>query len=107
MKAFAVSLMVTLAPHSTLYSDAWPPDRFKGNAIVKVRFADPRDINGPFCGKAPAGMVTEACTFFDKDSGEWIVTLPNPNGFPKSDDYARLVAHEIGHANGWPATHGL
>jgi antirestriction protein ArdC len=32
--------------------------------------------------------------------------MPNPCAFPDSDAYAHLLCHELGHANGWPPTHG-
>ena len=51
-------------------------------------------------GAPPAGMRTNAC-----DTGERMV-MPNPCNFPDTDRYAHLLCHELGHANGWPPTHG-
>lgn len=106
MRALTILLAVA-APFGpgTVNYDGWPPARYDAHAIVKVRFADPSDINGPFCGKAAAGMQTLACAAFDNTSGEWIITLPEPCSYPQSDNYARLACHEKGHANGWPGNH--
>jgi antirestriction protein ArdC len=45
-------------------------------------------------------MKTNACA-----TGERLV-LPNPCAFGSNDRYAALLCHELGHANGWPPTHG-
>jgi len=45
-------------------------------------------------------MKTDAC-----ETGGRIIA-PNPCSFPDTDAYARILCHEIGHANGWPSTHG-
>ena len=88
-----------LAPNSTTTSDAWPPTRFQGDTGAKVMFVAPGLI-GSLCGEAPAGFVIEACT-----EGVMMV-LPNPCLFEHTDEYAKLVCHELGHRNLWPSTHG-
>ena len=88
-----------LAPNSTLNTDVWPPVRFQGDTAVRAMFVHPRLIND-LCGTAPAGFVTEACS-----QGN-IVILPNPCLADRTDEYARLVCHEIAHTNLWPASHG-
>ena len=97
----AASLMAapTLAPNSTMTSDAWPPTRFQGDNAAAVLFVAPGLID-QLCGKAPAGYKTEAC-----QEGE-VMVLPNPCGFPHDDDFARLSCHELGHRNLWPSSHG-
>ena len=103
MKALLVVALLaapsSLAPNSTMSSDAWPPTRFQSDNAAKVLFVAPGLID-ELCGKAPPGFQTEAC-----QSGNTIV-LPNPCGFDHGDDYARLSCHEIGHLGGWPASHG-
>jgi hypothetical protein len=89
-------------PNSTYYSDSLPPARFRGDNSIKVRFSDQAGVDA-VCGKAPCNMVTLACTSVRRPQ---LMTLPNPCRYPTSDGYAQLVCHELGHLNGWPATHG-
>ena len=95
----AVPATVT-TPNATYYSDKLPPQRFRSNGRVLVRFADQRTIDRE-CGKAPCNMVTLGCL-----QSSVIMILPNPCSYGPDDDYAVLVCHELGHLNGWPATHG-
>lgn len=88
-----------LAPHSTPYSDAWPPERYDQDEGATVVFVNPRLI-ASLCGAPPKGMIVEACEDEDR------IILPNPCGFPKTDEYARLACHEKAHRSGWPGTHG-
>jgi hypothetical protein len=77
--------------------------RFQHNATVILTTADQDGINRaclPDFGAAPEGMKTDACEIGGK------VIAPNPCSYPETDSYAHLLCHEIGHANGWPATHG-
>jgi hypothetical protein len=94
---------ITLAPNSTTISDARPPQRFHDDRTVTVQFTDQTGINRvchPRFGAPPAGMKTNACA-----TGKRVVA-PNPCEFDQSDAYAHLLCHELGHMNGWPATHG-
>jgi hypothetical protein len=88
-----------IAPNSTYYSDGMPPERFRANNQVMVRFGSQADIEG-ICGKAPCGKIMLAC----QPPRQMI--LPNPCRYGPSDQYAKLVCHELAHLNGWPATHG-
>jgi hypothetical protein len=87
----------------SLYSNQLPPPRYQGDATVELEVTGQPGIDRQ-CHKAfgapPAGMKTDACEIDGR------VIAPNPCAFPASDAYARLLCHEIGHANGWPATHG-
>jgi hypothetical protein len=93
-----------LAPHSTLYSDGTPPDRFQKDGAAIVMFVSTRDQMDAICGKAPPGLKTMACTHME-DGKPAIVTMANPCGVTY-DYYAHLLCHEMGHVNGWPRTHG-
>jgi len=78
------------------FSPQLPPVRYRGDAEVKVRFT--RHAT-PYCGiiKAPAGSI--ACAPVGGD----LIIAPNPCAW--RDPYAKLMCHEIGHANGWGAEH--
>lgn len=87
----------------SLYSNELPPERFQHNATVVLMTTDQVGIDQACLaqfGPAPPGMKTDAC-----ESGGRIVA-PNPCSYPETDLYARILCHEIGHANGWPAAHG-
>lgn len=88
-----------LAPHSTLYSDGLPPERFQGETTVVITFV-PSVNTRDTCGIAGKGYAFLGCTRRDD-----VILMPNPCQFPR-DDYARILCHEKGHRLGWPATHG-
>ena len=76
---------------------------FRHDATVTVEFAGQERINSrcqDLYGKPPSGIRTEACTTAAH------LIMPNPCNFPDTDAYAHLLCHELGHVNGWPATHG-
>jgi hypothetical protein len=87
----------------SLYSDARPPLRFQHPTLVRLQTAN-QPVIDRLCasrfGPAPAGMRTNACQIGG------MVVAPDPCSFPETDTYAQILCHEIGHANGWPATHG-
>ncbi len=93
-----------LAPgEPTRFSDGRPPERFQGNTSVRLEVTDQAGIERachPLFGAPPAGMQTQACQTGDR------VIAPNPCTFPQTETYARLLCHELGHANGWASTHG-
>jgi len=88
-----------LAQNSTYYSDGMPPERFRANRKVMIQFGGQADIER-VCGKAPCNMIMLAC------QPPNLLMLPNPCKYGPSDEFAKLVCHELGHLNGWPATHG-
>ena len=103
LKGMAAFALLASAPGSTLYSDGTPPIRFQGEAIQIVIYAN--DIS-QYCGKsANPNYIILACTK-QADNGAPVTILPNPCIFESVDDYAHLACHEMGHVNGWPATHG-
>jgi hypothetical protein len=98
-----LQLLIAAAVAATPYSDARPPVTLQQNRTVTVEFAGQGRINSvchSLFGAPPAGMKTNACA-----TGQRLM-LPNPCAFGPSDRYAALLCHELGHANGWPSTHG-
>jgi hypothetical protein len=101
--AVLASASLLLPARSTPFSDARPPAVFQRDATVTLEFARQSKIDAgcqALFGKPPAGMRTNACA-----TGRRLI-MPNPCSFPDSDTYAHLLCHELGHANGWPPTHG-
>jgi hypothetical protein len=92
-----------LAPHSTLYSDGTPPARFQSDSAAIILFVSGDGVE-QLCGKSPPGLRTMACTKTPPDKPPLMV-MPNPC-LVEYDYYAHLLCHELGHVNGWPATHG-
>lgn len=91
-----------------IWNDGTPPERFRANAHAVVVTSSPAGV-AEYCAKLagsrpPPGMVIKACTF--DHEGVTIVLMPNPCGYPDSDEYAHYLCHEFGHVNGWPGTHG-
>jgi hypothetical protein len=85
-----------LAEGSTYYNSGEPPKRFlvmpKGH--IKVKFG--RQAIEEECGVPPCGMRFLGCVRGD------LMVLPDPS----DPDFAKITRHELGHFNGWPATHG-
>lgn len=93
----------TLAPNSTLYSDATPPLRFQGSAAAVVVMVNPSDI-ASFCGSTgDKRYVIVACSKIV--NGTPIIAIPNPCIWD-GERFGHLLCHEKGHVLGWPATHG-
>lgn len=81
-----------------------PPQRFQGDKVAVVVFGG-RPVIEYLCGKPNAdGVGPIACTGEKKHTT--VMALPNPCAFADFDFYAAIVCHELGHANGWPASHG-
>lgn len=88
----------------SLYSDAVPPQRFQGDVNARVEFVrssavEPRCRAIGFTMPLRRGDTVLAC------SGNATIVIPNPCLYAAGDGYARLLCHELGHVNGWPATH--
>ena len=99
----ALAGALAAAGPASLYSDSTPPVRYRRDTTVQLQVTDQEGIEQachPVFGPPPAGMKTDACEIDGR------IVAPNPCRFPDSDAYAHLLCHELGHANGWPATHG-
>lgn len=104
MRAAALGLVLALAPNATYWTDALPPERYAVEGFATIAFLTPENVTKA-CGiEAPAGMRVMACT--KRFEGRALIIMPLPNEAGKSEYYARLMAHEIAHLKGWPATHG-
>lgn len=93
----------TVTANATPYNDGAPPQRFRDDVTVSIDIRDQAGIDSEchaMFGAPPPGMKTNACYTGKK------VIMPNPCSFPKTDTYAHMLCHELGHANGWPSTHG-
>ena len=79
-----------------------PPTRDQAPVRAVMVTVDPRQI-GELCqGLGVGERWAEACT--DTRSRPPVIYLPNPFDMP-SGETERLLKHELGHANGWPADH--
>ncbi len=85
-------------PNSTPYSSGIPPVRHQRDNVAIVFFVS--DVS-QLCGKPDDPKYTTlACQHGEK------LALPNPCKYAAFEFYARIVCHELGHRNGWPALHG-
>ena len=73
-----------------------PPERYRSDTTSTITFAKPELVQ-ELCGKRG---VDELVACFEPP----VIIVPNPCDYP-DESYARIVCHEIGHANGWPADH--
>jgi hypothetical protein len=85
-------------PNATWYNTDSPPIKYQRDAQVTVYFESPNKINWD-ANKGQCGVV-----FAYQTKKE--IHIPNPCVYPKTDSYARLLCHELGHFNGWPVYHG-
>lgn len=94
----AVPSTVT-TPHATYYNDGEPPARFAHapTGTLKVRFG--QAAIDELCGRPPCGLRFLGCVHGDE------VALLDPFTI-SSEDFAKLVRHELAHLSGWPDTHG-
>lgn len=89
----------SLAPNSTYVSDGEPPERFGGVPSKPVTVEFGQASIDMLCGIPPCGMVFLGCTRGNT------MALPDPFTV-SSEQFAKIVRHELAHINGWPATHG-
>jgi len=87
------------APNSTYYSNGAPPERFRHGPQITLKIQFGREAIDKLCGKPPCNMFFAACTRGDQ------MALPDPFTTDPAV-FAHVLQHELGHVNGWPATHG-
>lgn len=81
----------------------WPPARFTRDTAIRVRFVLTQDEMDALCGRvAVAGKVRVGCE--RRDLGGKYLVLPHPLAID-AINFRLVTAHELGHANGWNATH--
>lgn len=96
------TLPVAKVSHATM-NDGLPPERFRGNNAAIVIFADRAGID-QMCGVAAPGYRIVACKF-DLQNGAPVIVMPNPCPLGSTENYARVMCHELGHVNGWTGEH--
>lgn len=80
-----------------------PPMRFRGDVTALVVFSSNIADDCREAGLKPVeGVKVEACSIIG--GKQPVLILPNP--CKQSGKVAVTGCHEIGHANGWPPTHG-
>lgn len=94
------------APMPGTSSEAMPPARYRGPAVVTLQIVSTQAELDYICGKAPEGKRRIGCA---KGSGllePRTVTLgePCPHG-AKGEVYGRWLCHELGHVKGWSGQH--
>lgn len=97
LAAVALLSFAPLAPNSSLINSGFPPVRYQGDAAVAAIFVS--DLR-PYCGNAPPGYQILGCAI-----GQYIF-MPSPCPSAATQQYAKILCHEIGHTKGWPRTHG-
>ena len=74
-----------------------PPARFQANTTATVEFLSAEAII-PRCLERGAMILANAC------ADTKLITITNPCNY-QGESYARRLCHEMGHINGWTATH--
>ena len=85
-----------MMPGAGGFSPDLPPERYRGDAKVQVRFTSHAE---PLCNIIKAKRGSIACAPVGGD----LIIAPNPCGW--RDPYAKLMCHELGHSMGWGAEH--
>ncbi len=99
-----VAFLLSAAPTGQTYSDALPPQRYAKEGFATVAFLTPENVVKACKVKVPPGARLMACA--GQVKGRRTIIMPIPYEYGKSEYYARLMAHELAHNQGWPATHG-
>lgn len=110
MKVLAILAGFSLAagapaaqPNAVQMNNGMPPERFRGNSVSIVVFTDRAGID-EMCGVAPPPSQIIACAR-RLNEGTPLIVMPNPNTYTGPHDYQVIMAHEVGHTNGWPGDH--
>lgn len=99
--ALAAAVMLAAPSEPPKWSNAIPPTRFNSEGVAVVVFLEPSAI-GDACssvGTPPPGLTIKACTLASKEGA--ITVMPHPIYWAHDEYYARLMAHELAHLNGW------
>lgn len=95
-------LFLLLATAGSTIDDGWPPrGHYRRDASAHVHFVDQEHITA-FCD---AGEPDDPDYYTVACQSGFRLYLPNPCTYGDSDEYARIVCHELGHLNGWPDNH--
>lgn len=96
----AAAMVAAAAPNQTNH-EGRAPHAYRADATVTVVFTRNVQRECEAIGLRGDHNMTKACSY--TVGGKTTIIMPNP--CPERGDYAKLMCHEIGHANGWPADH--
>jgi len=99
--ALLVSGCMTIQPIEPVIN---PPGRYQGDTSVKVEFVHPALV-GVRCAKRGAKIIGLPAINSAACSDTKLMTLPNPCFTLTGGWYARVLCHEMAHANGWEPNH--
>ena len=104
LKALAIAsvsfLLSAASPiDQPLINSGYPPVRYHKDDFALVAFTS--DVEA-ICGKGAPGYRIIACAYSERR----VVIMPNPCSMEfTGEQFARIMCHEMGHIQGWPATH--
>jgi hypothetical protein len=81
-----------------------PPGRYQGDTSVRVEFVHPALV-GVRCAKRGAKIIGLPAINSAACSDTKLMTLPNPCFTLTGGWSARVLCHEMAHANGWEPNH--
>lgn len=98
MRALVLPLLLAgcASTHQIQGAASMPPERYQQSRPVMVEIVSPEMVASR-CIQRGAVVPAMACANTE------FITMPNPCQY--QDWYARLLCHELGHVNGWPAHH--
>lgn len=109
--ADAAQAKPVLTPDSPYVDSGLPPERFRADrapTIITVAFVPGSTVDAVCQAYSPTtpppGYAIAACVI-RRPNGARVMIVANPCETQASHQ-ERLQCHEIGHANGWPASHG-
>jgi hypothetical protein len=79
-----------------------PPEQYQRNTSAAVHFGERFEVTAECQDKV--GHPVAACATIGGPN-IWIENPCDVARFDRGQWYARLLCHEMGHANGWPADH--
>lgn len=90
-------MMTTLALIIGLQAIDLPPSRYQDNVVTAIEFGTVVMRCGHLAGP---GQRVLSCASTKPTK---VMVVPHP--CQSSGEYAKIVCHELGHVNGWPADH--
>jgi hypothetical protein len=87
-----------------LWSNALPPERFRGPAAAVVQVVPNWAVAAHCDLTAPKGWELQACTKHSRPLRT--IILPDPCPFAEAgEEFARRACHEFAHVRGWSRHH--
>lgn len=91
-------------PDEAVRRPAGPEGEMRSAVAIRVEFVDAGDI-GLRCAERGAVAFGRPTLNALSCSSHVMMSLPNPCSLTDAGWYANLLCHEMGHVNGWPASH--